>query len=287
MNRTFSSFGGYMKTFYLWVIANMAFSLGCFAEPAEALEDGAADDGLSTITSALTEDARILYSGDRYQHYFPTAGGRCVFQTTLGTTLPPLLTDSVLWLYGPNSSSTLIAYNDDYGTLASRIERFIEPGIYYPTVGGYSSATGSYSLEMNCYAAVHYQAHVGGPGWLAWGFDGFTAGTVGQSRAMEAVRIELKNMPNVSVRYTVHVGGIGWMGQFYDGQVAGTTGQHRAVEAIRIWLENAPAGCGISYQAQVAGIGWMGVVSNGGVAGTTGQNRRAEALRVWLTGACN
>lgn len=272
-----------MKTCHFAVFVSTMILSGCVADSMLVPDEGGADEELAMSTSALTETSSVDYPGDRYQHYFYATGGRCVFQTTLKT-----LSDSVLWLYGPNSPSTLIAYNDDHGgTLASRIEALIEPGVYYPTVGGYGSRIGEYDLSMDCYAAVHYQAHVSQLGWLPWGFDGFTAGTTGQNRALQAARIELKNMPNTSIRYTPHVAGIGWMGEFYDGQIGGTVGQSRDMQAIRIWLNNAPAGCGIRYQAHVAGLGWMGIVSDGDVAGTVGQHRRMEALRVWLTGTCN
>ncbi|HEX8701576.1 MAG TPA: hypothetical protein VF815_22300 [Myxococcaceae bacterium] len=254
------------------------FLMSCNAGPI----DGAEDLELAEIQSALDESGSVLYSGDRYQHYYSTNGGRCVFQTSLGT-----LGDSVLWLYGPNSASTLISYNDDHGgTLASRIEAYLSPGVYYPTVGGYGSATGTYNISMNCYSAVHYRAHTEKYGWHSWGYDGFLAGTEYQGLRMEAVQIQLANMPGVSVRYTVHVAGVGWMGEFYDGQVGGTTGQSRRMEGIKIWLVNAPPTCGIRYQAHVQGWGWMSAVSDGALAGTEYQGRRMEGLRIWLTGEC-
>lgn len=253
----------------------------CGPEAVEDLESPGDGSSLTTQQSALSEPGNILRGGDRYTHPFNATGGRCVFETTLQS-----LPDSVLWLYGPNSTTNLIAYDDDSGAgLASRIERYLHPGTYYATVGGYSSSqTGSYTVHMNCYAAVRYQAHVAWRGWLGWVYDSEVAGTTGQSRRMEAVQISLANMPGVSIRYTVHLAGVGWTGEYRDGQVAGTTGQSRRMEAISIWLNNAPPGCGVSYEAHLAGIGWQGVRSNGQVAGTTGQSRRMEALRIWLTG---
>jgi uncharacterized protein YjdB len=274
-----------MHTKSIPVLAFAALSLmACGPEDLEGLDPVASELVLARRTNALTEPGNILTGGDRYTHPYYASGGNCVFETTLGT-----LQDSVLWLYGPNSSTNLIAYDDDGGNgLASRIQRHLQPGTYYATVAGYnSSQTGTYEISMNCYAAVRYQAYAANLGWLGWGYDGFVAGTTGQSRQMEAVQLMLSNMPGTSIRYTVHVAEVGWMGEFYDGQVAGTTGQNRRMEAISIWLSNAPAGCGISYNAHLADIGWQGVRSNGEIAGTTYQNRRMEALQVWLTGNCN
>jgi Clostridial hydrophobic W len=257
--------------------------LACSIDAAGDQADPEGEGLVSEMRSALTEGASVNYPGDRYVHYFSTNGGKCTFQTTPGT-----LGDTVMWLYGPNSTTNLIAYNDDSGgTLASFIQAYLAPGVYYPTVGGYGSGTGSYQLSMSCSSAVNYRAYIQKYAWLGWGYDGFTAGTVGQSLRMEAIQIQLANMPSTSIRYSVHLGNVGWTGEYYDGQVAGTIGQSRQVEAIKIWLNNAPAGCGVSYNAQVAQLGWMGAVSDGQVAGTTGQGRRLEAIQIWLTGTCN
>lgn len=226
----------------------------------------------------------IITGGDRYTHPYDASGGNCVFETTLNT-----LPDSVMWLDGPNSSTTQIAYDDDNGPgLGSRIQMYLSPGACYATVAGFSpSQTVSYQISMNCYAAVRYQSHITDYGWMGWGDAGSISGTTGQSRQMEAIQLVLAHVPGASIRSSVHLGGVGWTGEDYDGQVAGTTWQSRQIEAFRIWLNNAPAGCGISYDAHLAGIGWQGTRSDGAVAGTTGQSRRVEAIRVWLTGTCN
>jgi uncharacterized protein YjdB len=62
------------------------------------------------------------------------------------------------------------------------------------------------------------------------------AGTTGQSRRMEAIRIRLAGCGILRVQYQVHVAGQGWLPWVSDGQMAGTTGQSRRMEAIRIQL---------------------------------------------------
>ena len=69
--------------------------------------------------------------------------------------------------------------------------------------------------------------------------DGQMAGTTGQGRRIEAVKIRLENAPGWSVAYQVHAAGIGWMGWVKDGEVAGTTGQGRRIEAVAIKLQPA------------------------------------------------
>jgi hypothetical protein len=250
--------------------------------PAELEEQGPSAAELKTArhAGALTESSNIQ-PGTRYTHvYYTLSGGNCIFQTTQGTLL-----DSVMWLHDSYRRASVIASDDDGG--ASRIQRYLPPGRYFITVGGYDwISSGTYEVSMSCRAAVSYQAHVSDLGWLIRDYDGFVAGTTGQRRQMEAIRLSLSGLPETSIRYTVHAANIGWMGEFYDGQIAGTTGQRRQLEAIRIWLENAPPGCGIAYEAHLADIGWQGVRSDGEIAGTTGQARRMEALRVWLTGDC-
>ncbi|RKH65750.1 Ig domain-containing protein [Corallococcus aberystwythensis] len=237
---------------------------------------------LETSRSALTEPGQILTGGDRYTHPYYASGGRCVFETTLGT-----LPDTYLSLFGPNSSTNLLAVDDDSGVgLASRIEAYLQPGTYYATVRGFNSAqTGNYQIDMNCYGGIRYQSHVASYGWTGWTLDGQQSGTTGQNRRMEAVQMYLLSLPGVSVRYSVHLGDVGWTGEYYDGQAAGTTGQQRQMEAIKIWLTGAvPSGCHVNYDAHLAGSGWQGTRSDGQVSGTTGQNRRIEALRIWLSG---
>jgi len=155
---------------------------------------------------------------------------------------------------------------------------------YYENSGG-AVAQVRWEQTGSSRMGVTYQAHVEGIGWMGWVSNGDIAGTTGQSRRMEAVRIQLVNAPaGVRVTYQAHVEGIGWMDWVWDGAVAGTTGRSLRMEAVRIRLVNAPSGYGITYQAHVEGIGWMNWVSNGDVAGTTGQSRRMEAIRIQITG---
>ena len=144
--------------------------------------------------------------------------------------------------------------------------------------------------------AISVEAHVSNVGWQAAVGNGGTAGTTGQSRAVEALRVRLSG--ELSARYTVwyrvHSAEFGWLGWACDGADAGSAGYGRAVQAAQVavlpkgdpapgdtatpFVDRSSEPPSVSYRAHVAGIGWQGSVSDGAVAGTTGQGRALEAL---------
>ena len=144
--------------------------------------------------------------------------------------------------------------------------------------------------------AISVEAHVSNVGWQAAVGNGGTAGTTGQSRAVEALRVRLSG--ELSARYTVwyrvHSAEFGWLGWACDGADAGSAGYGRAVQAVQVavlpkgdpapgdtstpFVDRSSEPPSVSYRAHVAGIGWQGAVSDGAVAGTTGQGRALEAL---------
>ena len=68
--------------------------------------------------------------------------------------------------------------------------------------------------------------------------DGAVAGTTGEARRLEAVRVrltgELAAEGGYSVWYRVHRQTYGWMGWAHDGEDAGTTGLARRAEAVEV-----------------------------------------------------
>ena len=144
--------------------------------------------------------------------------------------------------------------------------------------------------------ALSVEAHVSNVGWRAAVGNGGTAGTTGQARAVEALRVRLS--ADLSARYTVwyrvHSAEFGWLGWACDGADAGSAGYGRAVQAVQVavlpkgdpapgdtstpFVDRSSEPPSVSYRAHVAGIGWQGAVSDGAVAGTTGQGRALEAL---------
>ena len=64
--------------------------------------------------------------------------------------------DSYLYLYNacPNDGGSLIAANDDFCGLQSRISMALNAGVYWLVVSGYSTSAGSYALTINGTAPV-------------------------------------------------------------------------------------------------------------------------------------
>ena len=84
--------------------------------------------------------------------------------------------------------------------------------------------------------ALSVEAHVAGIGWQPAVGNGGTAGTTGQSRAVEALRVRLSD--GLSARYTVwyrvHSAEFGWLGWACDGAEAGSAGYGRAAQAVQV-----------------------------------------------------
>ena len=132
---------------------------------------------------------------------------------------------------------------------------------------------------------IQYETHVSNIGWMSSKRDGSTAGTTGQSKAIEDIRVSILN-PAVdgSVQIDAHVAGIGWQGwDTPSASEGGTTGQGRAVEAVRLRLTGSLAkDYDVYYRVHASNIGWMAWAKDGEEAGTTGFGRSVEAVQVRL-----
>ena len=158
---------------------------------------------------------------------------------------------------------------------------------------------GATSQEQNA-NAISVEAHVSNVGWQAAVGNGGTAGTTGQSRAVEALRVRLSG--ELSARYTVwyrvHSAEFGWLGWACDGADAGSAGYGRAVQAVQVAVlpkgDPAPGDtacpfksrsdepASITVRSHTSNIGWMSPVGGGSVAGTTGRGLPMEALEAQL-----
>ena len=130
---------------------------------------------------------------------------------------------------------------------------------------------------------VNYQVHAQSKGWFSWVCDGATAGTTGESRRLEAIKVALGGGVSGGVQYNAHVQDKGWMGWVSNGNVAGTTGQSKRMEAIQIKLTGDAANkYDIYYKAHCQTYGWLDWAKNGEIAGTTGLKKRMEAIQIVL-----
>jgi len=138
------------------LIPGCAFD-GSEIDPGEGLL-GEAQQDLNVGTTVATQTATIGFPGDRYTHAINLIyGGTCTFKTTLGS-----LSDSVMWVY--DSSGHSLGYNNDSGSLASRVDASVDPGAYTVVVGGNGSATGSYTLSVSCVDPVFFHENFVGNG---------------------------------------------------------------------------------------------------------------------------
>ena len=129
-----------------------------------------------------------------------------------------------------------------------------------------------------------YQGHSQDYGWMSTVSEEKTAGTTGQSKRLEALKINLKDYNGRSgIKYSAHVANIGWQAWKTSGQTAGTTGRGFAIEAVKIQLTGSNAKYyDVYYRMHVAGYGWLGWAKNGAIAGSTGAGISAEAVEIKL-----
>ena len=132
---------------------------------------------------------------------------------------------------------------------------------------------------------IQYEAHVSNIGWMSSKRDGSTAGTTGQSKAVEDLKVSILNpVEDGSVQINANVSGIGWQGwDTPSASEGGTTGQGRAVEAVRLRLTGSLAkDYDVYYRVHASNIGWMAWAKDGEEAGTTGMSCSLEAIQIKL-----
>ena len=129
--------------------------------------------------------------------------------------------------------------------------------------------------------SISYTTHIQDIGWQNQVKDGEMAGTEGQAKRLEAIKITLKDLSGVKIKYQTHIQDIGWQDWKYDGTLAGTEGQSKRLEAIRIELEENDK-YSIMYRVHIQDIGWQDWRYDGKIAGTEGQSKRLEAIKIEL-----
>lgn len=154
-------------------------------------------------------------------------------------------------------------------------------------------------LDNSTYSGrIDYQVHIQNIGWQVangknYVSDGALAGTTGQSKRLEAIKISLTDelSSHYDIYYRVHAQNVGWLYWAKNGAPAGSQGLFARLEGIEIKL--VPKGTGtfeqsrafvsgttLSYQTHIQSIGWQTSKGNNQVSGTTGQEKRLEALKI-------
>ena len=131
---------------------------------------------------------------------------------------------------------------------------------------------------------VKYSTHVQTYAWQNEVKNGEMSGTVGQSKRLEAIKINLENAPySGDIEYRTHVQSYGWMNWAKNGNLSGTSGEAKRLEAIQIRLTGEMAKYyDVYYRVQAQTYGWLGWAKNGEYAGTAGFAKRLEAIQILL-----
>ncbi|MCL2764811.1 MAG: hypothetical protein FWD40_05970 [Treponema sp.] len=128
---------------------------------------------------------------------------------------------------------------------------------------------------------VQYSVRVLNGEWGAYVSNGAMAGSTGESRHLEAMRVRVVSNIRGSIEYEAHIENSGWIGWKEADVIAGM--QSQRIEAVRMRLTGELAELyDVRYRTHMSGFGWGGWSANGNISGTTGQRRHLEAIEVVL-----
>lgn len=154
------------------------------------------------------------------------------------------------------------------------------------TIGASYIENGKSASNASNAGYVNYQTHIQTYGTQSYVYDGSLAGTVGEAKRLEAIRIQVNNDKlgvSGGITYRTHVQTKGWLDWVSDGAVSGTEGLAKRMEAIQIQLTGDLANqYDVYYRTQVQTYGWLGWAKNGESAGTEGHAKRMEAIQIVL-----
>ena len=280
----------------------------------EGLEELSLSDGAVLENAAIYSHANYLANGDLTDRTtsepVAVANGNVTVKGTvaiLGDDGGSDIGQTALRVNGTltlaDKDTTLVAYGGSGKTLLYR-EGGVAIDLDNATIDGNGKVTGvgtgttnitvttSNGKEAECKVtvvrqtpSVNYSTHVQDIGWQGYVKDGSTAGTTGQSKRLEAIRIKLSNNTsyNGTIQYQTHVQDIGWQGWKMNDDTSGTSGQSKRLEAIRIKLTDELAeNYDIYYRVHAQEFGWLGWAKNGERAGTEGYSYRLEAIQIQL-----
>lgn len=209
------------------------------------------------------------------------------------------------YLYGVEKKITALWWIAGYGTNSGKPEAAYKPhtGFEYDAwqytsrkmVDGISGGVDCSEWYVPFEAvdlSIYYRAHVQTYGWMGAVKDGEIAGTVGESKRLEAIKITPPD--GVVLEVDAHMQSVGWKtykvwkgessgtGSSANDPIIGTVGEGRRLEAVRIRCLENPTGRKLKYQVHVQTYGWMRICDEGDTAGTTGIAKRLEAIKIWF-----
>lgn len=131
---------------------------------------------------------------------------------------------------------------------------------------------------------IGYSAHVRNIGWLDSVTANEMAGTTGESRPLEAIRIDQLTsiLGTLSINCSAYVKNSGWTSIVSSG-TCGTTGQSKPAEAIKLTLSGTAADLyDIQYRVHLSQLGWQDWVADGATAGIPDSGKNIEAVIIRL-----
>ena len=136
--------------------------------------------------------------------------------------------------------------------------------------------------EITTKPSVTYTTHVQSYGWQEPKKDGELAGTEGEYKRLEGIKINITGIAG-DIEYITYSQTYGWLDWVKNGDLSGTVGEAKRLEAIRIRLTGEVASkYDIYYRVHAQSFGWLGWAKNGEVAGTAELYKRLEAIEIKL-----
>lgn len=145
---------------------------------------------------------------------------------------------------------------------------------------------------------IYYRAHVRDKGWMAWQKNNSVAGTVGESKRLEALEVKLVakasdfssqtnhsflEMKHPGLSYQTYLQKDGWKPTVLEGQLGGSIGLSKSIKAIKLNLGSTALG-NIEYRTFLNGSGWQTVVNSGRESNVPNESQQVEAIQMRLTG---
>lgn len=126
---------------------------------------------------------------------------------------------------------------------------------------------------------IAYRVHAKDLGWMDVEYDGQTSGTEGQTRRVEALKIDPR-LSNLNITAKAHVENKGWIdyGTITSDTIIGTTGEYLRLEALCLNCTNAT----LKYRVHIEDTGWSAWTKADGVAtlGSVGMAKAIEAIQI-------
>jgi uncharacterized protein YjdB len=133
--------------------------------------------------------------------------------------------------------------------------------------------------------SLSYSTHLYNIGWTSGSKQNDIAGTTGQSRPMEGLRIDNINSAfgDISISCSAYVKNTGWVNDVTPANTCGTAGQTKSIEAIKLKLTGTAANkYDIYYKIHQSTVGWREWVKNDEQAGVPLSNTSIEAIVIKL-----